>query len=231
MTKIVDIGQGKRISDVTQRLMDVAAKGEEKTITAHDLIQKFVDGEAAPDQIVQILVQNQAWAPMLLGAIAFSMGIKPTQQPVDQATAEKIDEAAAAGNIVQILEGFTPWYGESCDAPVVKGDEFFIQLRDGTVADGAGDPAKWVWQHNPLLAPYGGDIVAYKRVEKLPDWVDWEGGEYRNDILPLFAQDGVYVEYRLRNGDVGKAPAVNLPWWHDNTGDDIVAYRIVGETV
>jgi len=75
-------GKVVNIHSATKRLIDVATLGEEKVITARDLIQMFVDGKASGAQTVAILGQNGVMQDYILGAIAFSMGIVPTAEPL-----------------------------------------------------------------------------------------------------------------------------------------------------
>ena len=67
----------KNIADVTQRLMDIATKGEQKTIGVRELLELWAKREAAPEQVLMILQQNGALADLQVASIAANYGIYP----------------------------------------------------------------------------------------------------------------------------------------------------------
>lgn len=56
----------------------------------------------------------------------------------------------------------------------------------------------------------------------MDDWIEWNGGS-----RPV-GEDQV-VEVKFRNGETEKGFVDSLFWTHYADGDDIVAYRVVGE--
>jgi hypothetical protein len=63
--------------------------------------------------------------------------------------------------MIQIPEGFTPWFGETNNHPLSLDTKVEVQFRDGTTGIGTVDD---YWWDRDLDAHVDYEIVAYRKV-------------------------------------------------------------------
>lgn len=123
------------------------------------------------------------------------------------------------------------WKGGACPVPI--GTKVEVRHRSGGVfLDRAGvkDSFARDWQHTGMM----GDILAYRVIDEdkpaalaTDGWIEWKGGD-----CPCGPGAIVGWQTRAMPGDTifwGPREADILDWRHTGGGDDIVAFRVVGQ--
>lgn len=149
-----------KIADITQHLVNIATKGEQKKIGVEDLLKKWAVGEVDALQVINILAQNGALHELQVAAIANVFGIKHELVDPPKQEADIVDFDLGKLQKLLVEQGYTLWDGIGNPENVLPDDEVSVYCLDGTTNVNPAKTYIWNWLE---LSEKGYRIIGYKK--------------------------------------------------------------------